>query len=86
MKIVVIATQGIISNSIELEQDGKPMSYKNNLKNWQVIHDLSQNHLIEVTWELRDMGGRVIESKPWLESPTYTYRRRQLKNRKGGAK
>lgn len=86
--LVVIVTEGVISDRIEHELDGKLGAMKNTIENWALIHSLSKHPYMEVTWERRSMGGDVLETLPWLESPTYTFRQRELEKRinsvKGG--
>lgn len=74
----IISEKGIISNSIKIERNGEETSIKNSDKNWRTIFALSTYAMNNVTWELRDWDGSVIEEKPFDKSPPFTYRRKMF--------
>jgi len=77
-EIKIIAEKGIISSSIKIERNGEESSIKNSDKNWRTIFALSTYSINNVTWELRDWDGSVIEEKPFDQSPPFTHRRKMF--------
>ena len=77
-EIKIISEKGIISNTIKIERNGEESSIKNSDKNWRTIFALSTYSINNVTWELRDWDGSVIEEKPFDQSPPFTHRRKMF--------
>lgn len=72
--IKFITTQGCISDSIEINQNGEDLAIKNTDENWVTLYKHSQKPNCEVIWEHHDYDGNITTA-PFNESPAYTYRK-----------
>lgn len=73
--IHIITNEGVVSNHIEIEVNGKLKTMKNCDANWKRLYALSTYSINDFFQKHVDWDGNETVT-PWEESPTFTARRR----------